>query len=141
MIGPEFRPHSFRHSISSPASVPLPLRSTSVKLKLPSVSASWASSGDETAMHWNPRARRKLSTPTCVAASTSATRARRCVIGLLLFFSDQSVHCETQRQNTANAIPDAIVGLGVVDSTDLSAKKPHLKPPRRLASLSGTWVV
>jgi len=33
----------------------------------------------------------------------------------------------------ANAIPDATLGLGVVDSTDISAKKPYLKPRRRLA--------
>ncbi len=81
MIGPAFRPRSFRHSVSSAASVPLPLKSTSVKVKLPSASASWASSGDEAATHWYPRARRKPRSPNCVAASTSTTSALCSVIG------------------------------------------------------------
>src|SRR3989442_5831557 len=85
MMGPEFRLRSFKHSISSVTSPPLPLRSTRVKLKLLSASASWASSDDEAATHWNPRARRKPRSPSWVAASTSTTSALRSVIALLSF--------------------------------------------------------
>jgi len=80
MMGPEFRPRSFRHCINSAASVPLPPRSTRVKLKLSSASASRASSAEETATPWYPRTRRKPRSPSCVVASTSTTSARRSVI-------------------------------------------------------------
>src|SRR5437899_2742720 len=140
MMGPEFRPRSFKHSISSVTSPPLPLRSTRVKLKLLSASAACASSDDEAATHWNPRARRKARSPSWVAASTSTTSALRSVIALLSFFG-QSPRIRRARGVAANAVPAPPRGWRRGHITDFSQKPLAAAPAPGFIVILVKWVI